>query len=194
MSTALVAIHLAACSSEPPGSEDDWIEADKVVPVEDLLHEGSMAHLRGDTAEALAAYREAASREPWQPELVKLLKVEILHRELIGFSEYGAARFLRSLEPLDARPDLRDLLSEEWFSADSAAEICRARGASQLKAPATAAWGTEPAQPLGGGRFWLDTTVDSQNSFGAMIRNRFRCAVEYQGDRRYTFLATEFDD
>jgi len=72
----------------------------------------------------------------------------------------------------------------------------------QLKSPSTADFGgvlTEYQDPdtivtdLGRGTFRVRAWVDSQNGFGAMIRNRFTCEVKYQGNDKWMCSELTFD-
>jgi len=49
----------------------------------------------------------------------------------------------------------------------------------RLKAPSTARFGTLTATESYDGSYLVSGYVDSQNSFGAMIRTYFSCTVEY---------------
>jgi len=52
----------------------------------------------------------------------------------------------------------------------------------RLKAPATAKYTHQQAEKSGA-RYVVSGTVDSENSFGAMIRNHYTCTVTDQGDK-----------
>ena len=54
----------------------------------------------------------------------------------------------------------------------------------QLKAPSTAKfpWTANAVTYLGDGRYRVTAYVDSQDSFGAMIRMNFTATVKYRGD------------
>ncbi len=62
-----------------------------------------------------------------------------------------------------------------------ALESCRTAVERNLKAPSTAKFQShldDSAQYLGHGKFTIQTKVDSQNSFGAMLRSTFDCEVQ----------------
>jgi len=60
-----------------------------------------------------------------------------------------------------------------------AERYCKAEVAARLKAPATAEWSNVNATGLG--PFTVTGVVDSENSFGAMLRNSWSCAVTLVG-------------
>jgi len=50
---------------------------------------------------------------------------------------------------------------------------------NDLKAPSTASFhGSDYVKYLGKGKFHIQTQVDAQNSYGAMIRTGFDCQVQ----------------
>ncbi|MFC2099734.1 hypothetical protein ACFLSF_02770 [Candidatus Bipolaricaulota bacterium] len=53
----------------------------------------------------------------------------------------------------------------------------------RLKAPSTARFGTLTATESSGGSYRVSGYVDSQNSFGAMVRTYFSCTVEYENGK-----------
>ncbi len=57
----------------------------------------------------------------------------------------------------------------------------------KLKAPATAEFGDITAIQLGDGTWAVSGSVDSQNSFGALIRSQFDCSIT---NARDTWLET----
>lgn len=62
---------------------------------------------------------------------------------------------------------------------------CRGFVEDRLKAPGTAKWPwsyTEHVTDLGGGRYRIVAYVDSQNSFGAMLRTDFTAVVKWVGN------------
>ena len=68
------------------------------------------------------------------------------------------------------------------YSSVGAFTMCRQFVEARLKAPASAKfpWASEAATTdLGGGKFRVLSYVDSQNSFGAMIRNNYDCSVHW---------------
>lgn len=63
--------------------------------------------------------------------------------------------------------------------------VCRDFIEDRLKSPASADFSDEDATHVRG-RVWTVTgAVDSENSFGAMIRNTYSCTVRYVGEERY---------
>jgi len=68
--------------------------------------------------------------------------------------------------------------------AASAWVMCQSFVEDRLKAPRTAKWPwgyTDYVTDLGGGRYRIKAYVDSQNSFGAMLRTHFTAEVEWTG-------------
>lgn len=62
-----------------------------------------------------------------------------------------------------------------------AVDVCHQAVKDLLKAPSTAKFSDDVAVPSGTG--WTVTgSVDSQNSFGAMIRGAYSCDATYDGD------------
>jgi uncharacterized protein YceK len=73
----------------------------------------------------------------------------------------------------DDGPDLGDKYAAQV--------MCEKFVKQQLKAPATAEFDSGPG--VQSGKAWVvEGTVDSENSFGAMLRNDFRCKVKYLGN------------
>ena len=68
------------------------------------------------------------------------------------------------------------------YSAESAVGICRQFVERRLKAPASAKFpdaSDATTTDLGDGKFRVLTYVDSQNGFGALIRNTVDCTVHW---------------
>jgi len=68
------------------------------------------------------------------------------------------------------------------YDAAGAKDVCRQFLLDRLKAPATAQFPVEPVaivSALGDGRFRVQAAVDSQNGFGALIRNDYDCSVHW---------------
>jgi len=62
--------------------------------------------------------------------------------------------------------------------------MCQSFVEDRLKAPRTAKWPwgfTDRVTHLGGGRYRIKAYVDSENSFGAMMRTRFTAVVAWKG-------------
>ena len=76
-------------------------------------------------------------------------------------------------------------------AADAAHELtlgawtaCQQFVEARLKAPATAQFPTvdqAAVHSFGSGRYGVESYVDAQNSFGAMLRSRYACALKYDG-------------
>lgn len=79
--------------------------------------------------------------------------------------------------PYLSSPDSTFVVSRE----DAAIAACRKAVKEQLKAPATAQFIEEKTDDFNS---YIEVTgaVDSQNSFGALLRNRFECHAVRQGD------------
>lgn len=73
-----------------------------------------------------------------------------------------------------------------------AERACRQYVEQQLKAPATAKYQT-PNTSRDGPEYTVTGTVDSQNSFGALIRTPYRCIVTSQGGGRWTLDDLRFE-
>ena len=58
---------------------------------------------------------------------------------------------------------------------------CKDQVEARLKAPSTAKFSDVSVKGIGG-EFTVTGSVDSENSFGAMIRSEFSCDVEVDGD------------
>lgn len=65
----------------------------------------------------------------------------------------------------------------------------------RLKSPATAKFPIYPlsAHPLGDNRFAIKSHVDSQNSFGALLRTRYSCTLAKLPDGRWRLENMEFE-
>lgn len=71
---------------------------------------------------------------------------------------------------------------------DRAVDSCKEEVLSQLKSPSSADFSEVDSYESGGGRVVFGE-VDSENGFGASIRNHFRCEVEDGG----SWLVTDVD-
>ncbi|ULJ61041.1 J domain-containing protein [Wielerella bovis] len=67
---------------------------------------------------------------------------------------------------------------DEWGAQVS----CEDAVSNMLKAPTTAKFDNWVRTPNGDGSFMVTGTVDSQNSFGAMLRSQFSCKVRDKGN------------
>lgn len=73
-------------------------------------------------------------------------------------------------------------------SSDNSVEAqiaCENRVKDALKSPSTADFDDEVT---GSGPYTVTGTVDSENSFGAMLRSDFRCTVKVTGDQTFTTI------
>jgi len=108
--------------------------------------------------------------------------------------ESGRHRFAGS--PIDGREDAMTLVSvHAGTSAGAQAKTsCERFVIQRLKAPATARFG--PASDtevtgFNGGTYRISGWVDAQNSFSALVRNRYTCWVEYAGEKRWSLLSMD---
>lgn len=72
--------------------------------------------------------------------------------------------------------------------------ICQQFVEDRLKAPSTAEFGGPYSQVTthnGGGEYTVDTYVDAENSFGAMIRNDFVCTVQHTSGDTYRLVSLD---
>lgn len=93
-----------------------------------------------------------------------LLAALVLPLALTGCSGVAAER------ELDAEGKEAQAVCEEEFVAD------------RLKAPASAKFSDQTRTHLGQGHWRVNGTVDSENSFGAMIRGEYSCEIELSDD------------
>jgi len=67
-----------------------------------------------------------------------------------------------------------------------AQDVCEQFVEKRLKAPATAEFSGENTTDLGAGLWRVIGDVDSQNSFGAQIRSRYTCEVQFTGGENWS--------
>jgi|SRR5690554_4865187 hypothetical protein len=87
--------------------------------------------------------------------------------------------------------------SSENGSAVGAFVACQQFVEDRLKAPSTAKFGgtySQATSSLASGRYRVRTYVDSQNSFGAMVRTGFDCTVRHTGSESYRLESLTFDE
>ena len=75
--------------------------------------------------------------------------------------------------------------------------VCQKFVEDRLKSPSSAEFPVRYPQfteDLGGGRYRVETYVDSENAFGAMIRTEFICEVKYGAGDKYHLELLEFLD
>jgi hypothetical protein len=142
-----------------------------------------------DVAGNLAAYRALLALDPDNDGY----RAKVAYYESPAASE-AAATLLADSERDRQKARLAAQASrkaEAWIVAKQCIE-------KQLKAPSTANWGSivkgthqSPDQcvtVLGDDKYLCKGWVDSQNSFGAMIRTHFECTAQYKGDDRWTIV------
>lgn len=77
--------------------------------------------------------------------------------------------------------------SERTGDERGAISACHDRVKPMLKSPGSAEFGTE--QISGTGPEWtVRGVVDSENSFGAEVRNSYDCTVRYEGNDRWSLV------
>ncbi len=80
----------------------------------------------------------------------------------------------------------------------SAYTMCQKFVKDQLKAPRTAKWPwvhtDDVTTHLGGGKYRIESYVDSQNAFGALIRTKFTCVVQHAGEDKWRLESLEFHE
>ena len=80
-------------------------------------------------------------------------------------------------------------------SAVSAWTVCQQFLEGRLKSPASAKYPSGYSNyttHLGAGQYRVTAYVDSQNSFGAMIRNDFICTVQHTEGDSYSLVSLDF--
>ena len=80
-------------------------------------------------------------------------------------------------------PTEQQVKKAEWPNKAQAYIMSQEFVKERLKSPSTAKfpWGAEQyTMYLGDGKYQIDAYVDSQNGFGAMIRNKFTCTIVSQ--------------
>jgi hypothetical protein len=103
------------------------------------------------------------------------------------------------VEPLQQTlPSLPTNTPKPEYSAIDAELICQQFIEKRLKAPATAKYaplGNEDAvEFLGENTYKVFSYVDSQNSFGAMLRTKYLCIVQYIGDDNWKLISLATED
>lgn len=93
----------------------------------------------------------------------------------------------------DGKPDPQPAEPQIVMRADQrdanimAATLCEERVRSSLKAPRTAKFPWRKETSFNGRTAILSSFVDAENAFGAMIRTRYVCTVEYTGGKAGDF-------
>lgn len=88
---------------------------------------------------------------------------------VVGFAIFATTRVGHEATPEEERGDAQRACQETFVPA-------------RLKAPATADYSAVSATG-GSGRYTVTGSVDSQNSFGALVRSSFTCSVHLSGDQ-----------
>jgi hypothetical protein len=103
----------------------------------------------------------------------------VLSVVFVAVAVFALWAFSTGPRPPSARAD-KPTADEAWWS-------CRDAMTRDLKAPSTAVFSSDPfVKPMDDQRFSVAAHVDSQNSFGAMLRSHFTCVARYEGDGRWT--------
>jgi hypothetical protein len=89
---------------------------------------------------------------------------------------------------LVARQVKDDGSSDSGSTADMAIVACEDFVEDRLKAPSSADFGTPTAESNEAGTWLVIGTVDSENSFGAMMRVSYRCTVSNSGGDTWTLV------
>lgn len=77
----------------------------------------------------------------------------------------------------------------------AAGVFCQYVAKNSLKSPATAkfaGYGETAAQHRGGGEYEVISHVDSQNEFGALIRTKYYCHVQFDGKGSWDLVDLDF--
>lgn len=93
---------------------------------------------------------------------------------------FGVLALVAIVSILISRP------SDAKRAQDAAFDRCEEYVTAKLKAPASADFGDASLLDHGAGRYTVTGSVDAQNSFGAMIRNRYSCELQVDGNGTWT--------
>lgn len=83
-----------------------------------------------------------------------------------------------------SKPDRASIVGD----AIGAQVVCQQFVEDRLKSPSTADFSDEDARHVHGKRWQVIGSVDSENGFGAMIRNDYRCLVTFKGDDNWRLI------
>jgi hypothetical protein len=111
---------------------------------------------------------------------------------LAGLAEVHGRHVLTST--LSERDHSTTIASDSAGGRVRAKSICERFTSQTLKAPATARFSqsTETVVSIAyGATYRVGGWVDSQNSFGALLRTRYACWVEYAGSNRWNLLSLD---
>lgn len=75
--------------------------------------------------------------------------------------------------------------------------VCQQFVEDRLTSPASAEYGdtySRATTHLGGGRYRVETYVDSENAFGATLRSDFTCVVSHVSGDRYRLESLDFEE
>jgi hypothetical protein len=97
---------------------------------------------------------------------------------------FAACAFLvKQIGQISPMPVAEQKLADDRRSAYAEAEVfCR----EHLKAPSTARFSTASTSPLGSNCWYVCGSVDSQNSYGAMLREKWIAIVRQDGSQFHT--------
>lgn len=84
-----------------------------------------------------------------------------------------------------AATDSPDLIGDKWGAIVACEDFVK----RNLKSPASAEFTDESVMHLDKKNWKVLGSVDSQNSFGAMIRNEFNCEVRFRGGDQWRLLS-----
>lgn len=105
---------------------------------------------------------------------------------VVFFALLGVVGSLMDDEVVEDENEISD--SYAYFAAkESIKEV--------LKAPSTAEFADYSDSYIRreGNTFYVDSYVDSQNSFGAMLRKKFRVKIMFNDDSSYTYSIQNFE-
>lgn len=75
-----------------------------------------------------------------------------------------------------------------------ARDACREAVEDRLKAPSTAEFSDEESEKAADGEYTVTGAVDSQNGFGAMVRNTYECGILKLGASDFYAYTVDFDE
>lgn len=76
-------------------------------------------------------------------------------------------------------------------------DICKKAATARLKAPSTAKFGSFSESSVEktmekDNRYYIRSFVDAQNPFGAMLRNKYECVADYNGNQEWAIVRVNF--
>lgn len=84
-------------------------------------------------------------------------------------------------------PDDPDVIGDEV----GAISVCRTFVERRLRSPASADYNDENGNHVQGAVWLVTGTVDSDNAFGAAMRNNYTCKVRFTGDDNWRLVALQ---